>query len=348
MTTGLSARFTDLGRVGHKHKGFTQSGALDTNSHRLANAIMRMPMTNPTIEVLLGGFKAVATEDIEITVTGAQANVFINNVRQPLNHRVVWKKDATLQIMQPVLGARNYIGCNRHFKTHLFLDSCCAVSREKTGGMNFDGKGFQIGDEVYYEDSIILSNASTIASNNSSTTGLLKNNQRTHNSSANECILHTTSATVALPTTCIANKYIVRIVLGYQQALFDHKMKARFFNQRFIVSNEASNMGIRLTGKSIGQIAVKLYSEGVANGAIQITPSGLPIIMLAERQTIGGYPKMGSIITTDLPELGQCCPGSIIQFEECDVLTARQEWLLRQIKMKTFAQNQLVGISNNE
>jgi len=339
MATGLSSRFTDLGRVGHKHKGFTQSGALDTNSHMLANAIMRVPANNPTIEVLLGGFKALATQDTEIAVTGAQASILIDDVSQPLNHKIVWKKDAMLQIMQPMLGARNYIACNKRFKTRLFLDSCCAVTREKTGGMNFDGKGFQVADMLDYETGISLSTASTNASINV---------RLTQGAPDNRLIVHKTLTTMPVPATNLATVYVVRIVLGYQQALFDHKMHARFFNQRFTVSNEASNMGIRLTGESIGQIAVKLYSEGIANGAIQITPSGLPIIMLAERQTIGGYPKIGSIITTDLPKLGQCRPGSIIQFEECDVLTARQEWLLRQMRMSTFAQNQQSRNDNNE
>lgn len=335
MATGLSSRFTDLGRVGHKHKGFTQSGALDTNSHMLANAIMQVPITNPTIEVLLGGFEAVATQDTEIAVTGAQASVLIDDVCQPLNHKIVWKKDATLQIMEPALGARNYIACNKRFKTRLFLDSCCAVTREKTGGMNFDGKGFQVADVLEYETGISLSAVSTNASINASI-----NDRLSPIAPDSKGIAHKTLTTMAVPATSLSKVYVVRIVLGYQQALFEHKMKARFFNQRFTVSNEASNMGIRLSGGSIGEIAVKLYSEGIANGAIQITPCGLPIIMLAERQTIGGYPKIGSIITIDLPKLGQCRPGSIIQFEECDVLTARQEWLLGQIRMNNFAQNQ--------
>ncbi|WP_226988945.1 biotin-dependent carboxyltransferase family protein [Brumicola pallidula] len=331
MATGLSSRFTDLGRVGHKHKGFTQSGALDTNSHMLANAIMQVSITNPTIEVLLGGFEAVATQDTEIAVTGAQASVLIDDVRQPLNRKIVWKKDGTLRIIEPALGARNYIACNKRFKTRLFLDSCCAVTREKTGGMNFDGKGFQVADVLEYETGI-HSAVSTNASINVRLSPIAPDSKG---------IAHKTLTTMAVPATTLAKVYVVRIVLGYQQALFEHKMKARFFNQRFTVSNEASNMGIRLSGGSIGEIAVKLYSEGIANGAIQITPDGLPIIMLAERQTIGGYPKIGSIITIDLPKLGQCRPGSIIQFEECDVLTARQEWLLGQIRMNNFAQNQL-------
>jgi len=333
LATGLSARFTDLGRVGHQHKGFTQSGALDRNSHLLANSILKVAENNPTIEVLLGGLKAVATQDLEIAVTGAQSIIKIGDICQPLNKQLVWKKGETLQIMEPTLGARNYIACRQRFKTTMFLNSCCAVTREKTGGVNFDGKGLQISDVLSYEnDALIAANAST--SSVTDRTELAQEKQ------INQSEARSAFKAELLPTTSLAKNYSVRLVLGYQHALFDHRMKALFFNQRFSVSNEASNMGIRLTGESIGQVSVSLYSEGIANGAVQITPNGLPIIMLAERQTIGGYPKIGSIIASDLPELGQCRPGSTIQFEECDLLTARKEWLLRQMKMIRFRQNE--------
>lgn len=333
LATGLSARFTDLGRVGHQHKGFTQSGALDRNSHLLANSILKVAENNPTIEVLLGGFKAVATQDLEIAVTGAQSIIKIGDICQPLNKKLVWKKGQTLHIIEPTLGARNYIACRHRFETTMFLNSCCAVTREKTGGLHLDGKGLQMGDELSYENDALT----TV---NTSTSGVPDSAKLADEKQINQSESGLAFKAESLPTTHLAKNYTVRLVLGYQSALFDHKMKARFFNQCFSVSNEASNMGIRLTGESIGQVSVKLYSEGIANGAVQITPSGLPIIMLAERQTIGGYPKIGSIIASDLPEVGQCRPGSTIQFEECDLLTARKEWLLRQIKMNRFCQNE--------
>ena len=338
LATGLSARFTDLGRVGHQHKGFSQSGALDKNSHLLANRIMKVAENNPTIEVLLGGFKAVATQDLEIAVTGAQSTIKIGDICQPLNKQLVWRKGETFQIMEPTLGARNYIACRHRFETAMFLNSCCAVTREKTGGLNLDGKGLQIGDELCYANDALMAT-------NESISGFPDSAIMAHAKQIKQSEARSAFNAESLRTS-LAKHYNVRLVLGYQHALFDHKMKARFFNQRFSVSNEASNMGIRLTGESIGQVSVKLYSEGITNGAVQITPSGLPIIMLAERQTIGGYPKIGSVITNDLPELGQCRPGSTIQFEECDLLTARKEWLLRQIKMDRFCQNERPTINH--
>jgi biotin-dependent carboxylase-like uncharacterized protein len=325
ITTGLNARFTDLGRVGHQHAGFTQSGALDTGSHILANVILGMPKNNPTIEVLLGGFSAKAREDLHIAVTGAETSVFINGVLQSLNRSLLLKKDQTLEIKEPKLGARNYIACKKHFKATSFLSSVCAVQREKTGGLHLDGKSLQIGDEISFDESSSVSS---------------KKIMKEH--------LNSPVLAPSLIATPITNQYKIRIVLGYQESLFDHQMKARFFNQQYTVSNETSSMGMRLSGNSIGHMSIQLYSEGIANGAVQITPNGLPIIMLAERQTIGGYPKIGSVITNDLAKLGQSRPGTIIQFEECDLFTARQLWLLTQTRIDNFVEKQFSKEKHSE
>ncbi|MFQ3250681.1 MAG: biotin-dependent carboxylase-like uncharacterized protein [Glaciecola sp.] len=327
LAAGLATRFTDLGRVGHQHIGYTQSGALDTNSHSFANAILGVPKTQPTIEILLGGFKAIATESLVIAITGAHSNIQIDGKAQPLNQAFVLNKGQTLEIKQPSTGARNYIASLNPFSTKPFLNSVCAVAREKTGGINSDGKSLQPGDVISY-DSDSYDSDSYGAEN-------LKDIQVAKNS-----LIEINRFKASLLETPISDEYIIKVVLAYQHALFDHKMKARFFHQQFTVSQETSAMGMRLRGDSIGHVSVKLYSEGIANGAVQITPEGLPIIMLAERQTIGGYPKLGSIISNDLPLLGQCRPGSIIRFEETDLFTARQLYLLSKSRLDRFSRQQ--------
>lgn len=353
--TGLNSRFTDLGRLGHQHIGFTQSGALDTSSHILANSILGMPQNNSTIEVLLGGFKAIASEDITIAITGADTRVLIDDVTQALNQKIAFKKGQRLQLLPPVVGARNYIASDKPFHTSTFLNSSCAVNREKTGGLSLDGKSLQVGDIITYgvrlpqhhmqnqmPDHKHDNTQYNAQQNAPESNRILKTRDAKEISHEKGAIRESdTDLSASKLAVQVAKAYTVRIVLGYQQACFDHKMKARFFNQQFSVSNETSSMGMRLTGQSIGELAVTLYSEGIANGAVQITPDGLPIIMLAERQTIGGYPKLGSIIAKDLPLLGQCRPGTLVQFEECDLYTARQLWLLQHTKMNTYAQQQL-------
>ena len=312
ISTGLNARFTDLGRVGHQHIGYTQTGAVDTNSHILANAILGVKKNQPTIEVLLGGFKAIATENVVVAITGAQSRIEIDGKTKPLNQAFTWQKGQILCVEAPKVGARNYISTSTPFVTKPFLSSVCAVSREKTGGLNSDGKSLQAGDVLRYS------------------------NFKTEN--FKPPVLN--SLDIKRLATPISNEYTLKLVLGYQHVLFDHKMKARFFHQIFTVSQETSSMGMRLNGDAIGQVSVNLYSEGIANGAVQITPDGLPIIMLAERQTIGGYPKIGCIINNDLAKLGQCRPGTTIRFETCDLFTARQLYLLTHSRFEKFCLEQ--------
>ncbi|MFT5542650.1 MAG: biotin-dependent carboxylase-like uncharacterized protein [Glaciecola sp.] len=332
LTSGLYARFTDHGRIGHQHKGFTQSGALDSNSHNLANAILGKALNSPTIEILFGGFKVIATEDIVIAVTGAETSIKLDNSPQSINTAFCLLKGQTLEIGYPSLGARNYIACHKDYDIAYFLDSCCMVTRERINAKGQTSAGLQFNEIVKYRK-VGDGELSKVAVNNIC--------------NMTEQVAGQEKKVNPLLLTKLANEYIVRVVLGYQHNLFDHKMKALFFNQRFVVSEDVNSMGMRLEGKSIAQKSVKMYSEGIANGAIQITPNGLPIIMLGERQTIGGYPKVGSVISIDLPELGQCRPGSYIRFEECDMLTARQLWLLRQRGMKNVVAHNSVATNSN-
>lgn len=313
VTSGLNARFTDQGRVGHQHKGFSQSGALDKNSHCLANALLGKTSNCPTIEVLLGGFTIVATEDIILAVTGAETSIKIDKAAHAINTVLHLLEGQTLEIAPPSLGVRNYIACHKNYDVSYFLGSCNIVAREKSKGLEQSAKGLKAGDIVKYKKPAKTALNNVLKGWNLSGTGLAK-----------ELV------------TKLANEYTLRVVLGYQHELFDYIAKALFFHQRFVVSADMNAMGMRLEGQSIANKSVKMYSEGIANGAIQITPKGLPIIMLCERQTIGGYPKIGSVISYDLPVLGQCRPGTFLRFEPCDMLTARQLWLLQQRRIENY------------
>jgi biotin-dependent carboxylase-like uncharacterized protein len=327
IASGPCARFTDQGRVGHQHKGFAQSGALDINSHTLANSILGKSFDNPTIEVLFGGLVVKATEDIVMVVTGADTRLKIENSEQLLNTAFYLMKGQTLSLDAPKLGLRNYIACHKNFDLVYFLDSCCEVAREKSNMTKQGSIGLQVDDVVTY-----VQNKNTI---------LVNDVKR----KADDQVSGGSNKVTPLVLTKLANEYIIRVVLGYQHTLFDHKMKALFFNQRYSVSTDTNSMGMRLEGMSVGTKSVKMYSEGIANGAVQITPNGLPIVMLRERQTIGGYPKIGSVISNDLSELGQCRPGTYLRFEECDMHTARQLWLLRHTRMINFATKRSLEIN---
>lgn len=122
---------------------------------------------------------------------------------------------------------------------------------------------------------------------------------------------------------------IIRIVPGPQQEYFSPQELKKFAQEIYTISNEADRMGYRLEGRPVEKIQQQdLITDGIVFGAIQIPPNGQPIIMLADHQTTGGYPKIATVATVDLPLLAQAMPGRKIQFAFITVQTAQS--LLRQ------------------
>ncbi|MBA3646655.1 MAG: biotin-dependent carboxyltransferase family protein [Gemmatimonadaceae bacterium] len=116
----------------------------------------------------------------------------------------------------------------------------------------------------------------------------------------------------------------IRVVPGPQWSFFTAEDRALFFGQSYTVSRASDRMGYRLEGKPLSASLGLLPSEGVCEGAIQVPPDGLPIVLMADSPTVGGYPKIGVVASTDLPVLAQLSPGECFQFEECSVQDAQR------------------------
>ncbi|MDP6903197.1 MAG: biotin-dependent carboxyltransferase family protein [Verrucomicrobiota bacterium] len=122
----------------------------------------------------------------------------------------------------------------------------------------------------------------------------------------------------ALPLECVPryeDEVPLRMVPGYQFDRFSHESREKFLGGLYTVSNRSDRMGICLEGPAVEAPSEGLLSEGICLGAVQVPPDGQPIVLMNDRQTIGGYPKLGSVLSADLWKLGQCRPGSRIRFE---------------------------------
>ncbi len=120
----------------------------------------------------------------------------------------------------------------------------------------------------------------------------------------------------------------IRVIFGYQVEDFELVTKAQCLSQPFRVTSQSDRMGYRLSCNALPSPNGAMFSEGVHKGAIQIPPNGQAIVMLSDRQTLGGYPKIGAIAHIDLPRFVQALPGQSIHFCETDVYTARNAWRL--------------------
>ena len=107
----------------------------------------------------------------------------------------------------------------------------------------------------------------------------------------------------------------LRMVAGYQFDRFSNAAREKFLGGLYTVSNRSDRMGICLEGPMIELTSAGLLSEGICLGAVQVPPDGQPIVLLNDRQTIGGYPKLGSVLSVDLWKLGQCRPGGQVRFK---------------------------------
>lgn len=122
----------------------------------------------------------------------------------------------------------------------------------------------------------------------------------------------------------------LRVILGYQQDAFSTVQKRIFFSSSYRISDRADRMGYRLEGPAITPAINGILSEGICLGAIQVPADGQPIVLLNDRQTIGGYPKIGSLFSVDTARLAQMLPGTEITFTPFTQDEAHNQLLLRQ------------------
>ena len=120
------------------------------------------------------------------------------------------------------------------------------------------------------------------------------------------------------------------MILGYQQQAFSTVSQQRFFSSEYRVTESSDRMGFRLKGPAIQSTLDGILSEGICLGAIQVPADGQPIILLNDRQTIGGYPKLGSVLSLDLGKLAQLLPGGSVRFEAISIEQAHNALLLSQ------------------
>ncbi|MFW0754433.1 biotin-dependent carboxyltransferase family protein [Pseudomonas sp. H11T01] len=280
----------DAGRFGVRHLGVTQGGALDWVSMSWANWLLGNSLDAAVIEVTLGGFTLVAQDDCCLALAGADLGAQLDG--QPL---APWrsfslKKGQRLQFTQPLLGARGYLAAPGGFAASMVLGSCATVVREELGGLDGFGRALAKGDELSY--------------------------------------LRPAVNVRELPRELIPDfkqRSPLDVVLGAQIGEFSGQSLFDAFNNAWTVDSRADRMGIRLLGPVLEYQGKPMISEGIPLGAIQVPPDGQPIVLLNDRQTIGGYPRLGALTPLALARLAQCLPGAQVRLAPVVQETAHQQ-----------------------
>ena len=273
----------DLGRVGNANLGITSGGPADKAAFNWANRLLNNDVNSSVLEINFGGLKLIANCNTTIAITGAQVDCKINNLQISnwQSHKV--SKGDTLEIGYASNGCRAYLAVSGGFKAIPQFGSTSTVLREKLGG--YDGEPLKQGQQLDIATPQIIN------------------------------LYKVKSAHIPTFSNCVT----LRVVTGYQIDLFNQQQVNKFFASEYKVSSQYDRMGYRLEGPQVKSNITSMYSEGITLGAIQIPPDGQPIILCQDRQTIGGYPKIGSVLSIDLDRLMQCTQGAKIHFEPISI-----------------------------
>ena len=288
----------DAGRFGVRHLGVTQGGAADWRSMSWANWLLGNGLDAPVIEITLGGFTIAAEEDCVLALAGADLGAQVDGEALAPWRSFRLHKGQRLQFTRPLLGARAYLAAPGGFDAPKVLGSSATVVREELGGL--DGMGHALGK-----------GASLSYSGNSLV--LLRE----------------------LPSQCVPDftgEPLLDLVLGAQIGEFSGQSLFDAFNSVWSLDSRADRMGIRLLGTALQYQGKPMISEGIPLGAVQVPPDGQPIVLLNDRQTIGGYPRLGALTPLALARLAQCLPGARVRLRPVvqDVAHREQIQYLRQ------------------
>ena len=281
----------DLGRKATQHLGYSQCGAADEHAYLWSNRLLENPCDTASIEITFGPFHARFTHATQIALCGSNNPAFINDKPARLwqCHNVA--AGDHIRLSPAAHGTRIYLSVKNGFLCDNFKGSASTSLREKVGYNN--GRILDKQCLLPYK----------VSSNNS-------------------------PHLQATPFTYIPDyrsELILKVIPGYQYSRFSEDQIRRFFTQEYTISKRVNRMGYRLEGNPIASSINHLYSEGIAYGAIQIPPDGQPIVLLKDRQTIGGYPKLGSVSQLDCFRLSQRQPNQVVRFALGDIQQLRRD-----------------------
>lgn len=316
---GISTTLQDAGRPGFQAAGVPVSGAMDRDSMKLANLLCGNDPGEVVLETTLHGAEWLVEEEQLIAFCGSGCTLLINNNPAPFHKAIRVKACSLLSLKPSPAGCRSYLAVAGGFKAMADLNSHSTYSPAGLGG--YQGRALKAGDllEWRFEKSML---AAAIM-----------------DSLANEGNDFTVAKWgIDFDRQNPGNEKSIRVFNGPEWDWFDEHSRAKIFRDSFGVSNQSNRMGYRLSGPSfILPKKRELISTAVCTGTIQVTHEGSLVLLMADAQTTGGYPRLAMVAAVDLPACAQLRPGDSIRFREISMDKAEELYLERE---KLFRQIQ--------
>lgn len=291
LKSGLFTTVQDLGRMGYQSSGFSSSGVMDQRAFKIANLLIDNPENEAGLELTLTGPTLEFTSATIIAITGGNFNPKINGIIVPMYTAIYANKGDILSFGAAKTGSRAYIAFSSKLEIPVVMGSRSTNTKCMIGG--FKGRPLRKGDYINFRVK-------------------------------KRYLPRFLSRTLTL-NEYDNNEATLRVVLGPQDDYFTPKGLTSFLQEKYKVTLDFDRMGCRLDGPEISyKDSVDIISDGIAFGAIQVPSHGKPIIMLSDRQTTGGYAKIATVISVDIPKLVQRKDGDLIRFKAVSIQEAQK------------------------
>lgn len=299
VRAGLFDTLQDFGRTGFMALGMPTAGAMDRVALTLANALVGNPANTACLEIgVMGPDLLVEADSVRVALVGPLSPILIEGPDAPpkpldSDRSHLLKRGQTLRVGMIDGSSTAYLAVAGGFAIAPFMGSLSTYSRAGIGG--FEGRKLAAGDALP-----------------------LARDQAAHGDERR------------LAAAFDYGSGPIRVVWGPQEEYFTEAGRRTFVDSDYRVSKEADRMGIRFEGPTIehavspSQGGADIISDGIAPGAIQVPGAGLPIVLMADRQTVGGYPKIATVASVDLPRLGRALPGQTVRFQAISLAEAEK------------------------
>ncbi|WP_276496333.1 biotin-dependent carboxyltransferase family protein [Pontibacter litorisediminis] len=309
LKSGLLTTVQDFGRYGYQQQGVVVGGAMDKLALRIANLLVGNSENAAGLEITMQGPELLFEQDTVVALGGADLSASINEMPVHLWRPTLVKAGSILRFGRPIDGNYSYLAVAGGIHVPVVMGSRSTYLQAGIGGLQ--GRALQKGDSLSFE--VAPETAQLLFS---------------------ELLLHAKkeesfTQSSWWPEPELLPKYepnpLLRAMPGLEFNWFAENSRDYIWQQKYKCTPQSNRMGYRLQGTTLAlEEERELLSTAVSFGTVQVPPQGEPIILMADSQTTGGYPRIAQVITADLPKLAQVQPGGVIQLQEVTLEEAQQ------------------------
>jgi antagonist of KipI len=310
IKAGMADSFQDGGRFGYQHLGINPNGAMDLNAMKVANALVRNDLNEAVLELCFPASTLVIKKSVLIALSGANFTAEINGASIPINQTVAVPAGSEIKFKKAERDVFCYLAVHGGFKLEPWLESFSTNVKAHAGG--WKGRFLKKGDVIQLKRSVPITNEFKIFPWRVNVSELYDDSNR------------------------------IRIIKGNEFDWLDEKSKSELLKKSFEFTPLRDRMGYRLKGDALGTRGEEMISTAVTFGTVQLLPDGQLIILMADHQTTGGYPRVAQVIARDRSKLVQSKVDDRIHFsevsiEEAEDLLIGQHKIINQIQVTCTA-----------